>query len=291
MAEARQAVAAAQPLLDDGGRIASPGDFVEQDFDEARRPPVQRSRQRPEPAEKTGGERGAGGCDDAHGEGRGVRFVIGQQHHGGAQNVGLVGGHLPGASHLLVDRLRAGHGAGDTGGDEPQQRCRLRPQPPDVALPDHAGIDAASCQKLQAAVDGPRTGGDRRHVGRFGRGERIVLAALPEQPRNLFEARGSRQARRIPATVIQPVIGDQRDAGCQHRRPPVERRAGDLVGFAAAGLGFGKALDIGGTVEAAPRILAVGPRLDQAAADIGIEAGPRNAETRGRCLGVEIGIL
>ncbi len=224
-----------------------------------------------------------GRCRAAHGKGRGVQFVVRQQHQRPADQVGGV---------LVVRRPCLGD-------LEMKRRRRRRAvqhrrdhQPKDAAAHHGAAVGGAGI--------GPRigAGGQRQHgngtIDRCGMtrgvgdgahfirhvrtiigGKRIDAGDVPQQRRGMFERVGFGEIDAVDAAIDRTVLGDGRNRRIHHRQIGVET-------FHAARLRrrrppFLQPADVLRPVAVAARIRRR-LRADQAAADIGVERGGRDRE-------------
>ena len=115
MIEAREPVAAAQPLLHHTRGIAEPLDLLEQDFDQARGAAVLRAGQGAQAGRDARRQRGAGRRDDTHRKGGGVQLVIGAQDQRSADQLRGALVLPPGTRDMTMDRRVVGHRSGRHG--------------------------------------------------------------------------------------------------------------------------------------------------------------------------------
>ncbi len=214
--------------------------------------------------------------------------MIGAEHQGGAQQLGMPRVQLPGLGELKVRRARAGQAAGQRRERGAQQRHRhLQPRllagRPPARQPRGAGRQHRQ-RALQRRAVGPvpQPALPARQLGpgecRL-RGEALGRA-IPQQRGHGFQRGRGGQADRVAAAIMRPAADDLGDARLQHRHAPVER----TLGHAARALGVGAAArqqaHLVGVV-AALAGAAVGMRGEQPAADIGIQGRHAHAEQAG----------
>ena len=266
-------------LAEPGRRIA-PGDIgphrrlrpvaagvLDQRRDPGRHPAVARTAERRQAGQHRGGKRGSRGGRHPGGEGRGVQLMVRQQHQRAAHQVGLLLAQPPGAGQPQVQRPRVdplaqgagkvGHQTGPLspkGGRSAPERRRL------AARPRRQGGEGPGRERAPKAHARSRLAGEHRRI-----------PAAPEQQGGLFQRQAFGQRRRVGAAIIQPSAGHVGDRRGQHRLAPRDRPARHIGRLAPRRLAFEQARDVVGAIEALAGIGGIGPRLDAAAADIGVE--------------------
>ena len=217
-----------------------------------------------------------------HGHGRGGQLVVGQQDEGrvdrldrhGARRGGEARREPCGDGCVAVPVARAVT-------DSVDQRGRRPPGGPGHGRRPQIGAEtvggAAQHQRPAHAVEGV----NERAAPEVGRVPvALVLGpGLPEELGHVLEARSCRQLRRALPAVERTELLVELGHGRRDRREP--RR-----GLAAAPAPRRQRLDVGKVEQAAPGV-GVAVRLEEPAADVGIERRHLDPETAGRLLGRE----
>ena len=124
-----------------------------------------------------------------------------------------------------------------------------------------------------------------RHAG--GLAESVLVQNADQEARHVLEGGGAGERHGVLLAIEEPPVPDLRDARLQHRQAPVE--SGRCGGGRAAvpRLALHQGFHVLQRVEMLARIVRRGEGADQAAAHIGVEARPADAEAGrglfGRC--------
>ena len=209
---------------------------------------MQRTRRRGQSGQQAGRQTGARRCRDARDKGRAGQFVVGQQDHGRAQQVGHPGRLLPSLGKAQVQRSIARRGA-ERGGHLPHEPLRFGMQ--------HPG------QASRGGMPGRREAGQRgkgriaaRLARTHGRGTREVDGALgaPQQLGRIFERGGARHGHGIAPPVVRPPAEERAQRGRNAGLRSEQRVRGQRLALATGLLALGQHRHVLGAVEPAPRI-------------------------------------